>query len=197
LGRDGGVKSYSHLVAFGRMAHHQSRNRGSRDRKAETELRTLNGARGQSRRQRSWGGVPWGILPVNPSSPLVTLQILDIGPVNPLELLVDVAVGNCEFAKTLRFLSDGSFRAPVNYPSGRSATRQVAQGAGGTLNLEHRTLNAWGGIGGQTREPVNPLGFVVQNQHQTREPLNSRGQGWCRENGICENAEGFEFVKRQ
>jgi hypothetical protein len=62
-------------------------------------------------------GVPWGILPVNPSTPLIMLMILDIRPVNPLPLLARIEVGDPRFVKTLRFLSRAASDQPVNHPS--------------------------------------------------------------------------------
>ena len=70
------------------------------------------------------GRGPWGVLPVNPSTPLITLRILGIGPVNPLGLLAFVEIEAERIEKTLRFLRGVPLREPSTDPSTAGEARQ-------------------------------------------------------------------------
>ena len=74
--------------------------------------------------------------PVNPSTPLITLRILGIGPVNPLGLLAFVEIEAEGIEKTLRFLRGVPLREPSTDPSTAGEARQKRGGTQGDLSFK-------------------------------------------------------------
>ena len=68
------------------------------------------------------------IEPVNPSAPARTLDLFDIGPVNPLRKTIKPGAEEMEFAGMLRISTLSINVRPSTNPSTSNASRQKAGG---------------------------------------------------------------------